>query len=770
MNSDEKDERKKTPAGGRADGRGRPAGTNDDEDEEVNHPRRQKKATDKKKQPQKPALAPGAHIVCGDGSVAYEPGKKKLDGGGGAGSISLASASHREEDTSNAEGGHQQHHKTSAKSKKEEAGSAIPNLGMFAAVHQTQASRPVASGRRRAPDDEDEDVEDQDTPQVGAFRSEPSNVESGTSAASAYDSSRAITSSSEPTTITTQNSTANFGIPLAAEVADDDDNNNKPVFEASAVEDIVTTEEDTTPWYTKRRNQAILSLLILILIAIVVAIVILVVGGNSDDGGETSAAEDQQQGPDSRNVDDNATPVPSASPTTMAPTTFADRISSLVRAYSGDEVFQDESSPQSQGLQWITIDASSIDDISDDEILERYALAVLYFGNNGQRWPGVTNFLLPTSHCEWDAINCDSFGRPENITLVGENLQGSLPPEIGILSTLSILDMSDNLLTGPLPSEIGYLTNLKELILPGVQRDRSFLVPGRRLEDGLTIIGNKISGQMPSEIGLMTSLEVLELGGNELDGTLLTHIESLVNLRELLLENNNLQGTIPFQLGFLTSLQHLSLDRNNLGGGIPNVLCSSLSLIQELTSDCLASDLEEAEVSCKCCNICCDKNDECIDIDVTSAPSTDPSQAPTRIPSAHPSARPTTMPSAVPSIEPSNVPSFYPSPAPSPSGTRAPTVSPSTTPPTANPSSGPSGLPSSQPSVGPSPFPTTPQPTLFPTPTLPPTTTCSLDFSNSCIGNRACNGAVDLCTQGGSCTGRNACRSATNLDVAENSW
>ena len=45
-----------------------------------------------------------------------------------------------------------------------------------------------------------------------------------------------------------------------------------------------------------------------------------------------------------------------------------------------------------------------------------------------------------------------------DITYVG--LTGSIPPEIGCLTNLTILNLGGNQLTGEIPSEIGNLTNL----------------------------------------------------------------------------------------------------------------------------------------------------------------------------------------------------------------------------------------------------------------------------------------------------------------------
>ena len=47
------------------------------------------------------------------------------------------------------------------------------------------------------------------------------------------------------------------------------------------------------------------------------------------------------------------------------------------------------------------------------------------------------------------------------------DLTGSIPPELGNLTRLTLLDLSGNDLTGPIPSEIANLRNLEDLSVPG---------------------------------------------------------------------------------------------------------------------------------------------------------------------------------------------------------------------------------------------------------------------------------------------------------------
>ena len=93
-------------------------------------------------------------------------------------------------------------------------------------------------------------------------------------------------------------------------------------------------------------------------------------------------------------------------------------------------------------------------------------------------------------------------------------------------------------MSGTIPAEIGYLTSLTWLALAA----------------------NQLSGTIPVELGNLTRLEDLFLGGNQLSGTIPAEIGYLTSLTWLALAANQLSGTIPAELGKLTSLSFLSVD------------------------------------------------------------------------------------------------------------------------------------------------------------------------------------------------------------------
>ena len=138
---------------------------------------------------------------------------------------------------------------------------------------------------------------------------------------------------------------------------------------------------------------------------------------------------------------------------------------------------------------------------------------------------------------DWKGVTMED-GRVVKLRLPYMKLGGTVPAEIGQLTSLTVLDLVDNQLSG-MPAEIGQLTSLTELYLKG----------------------NQLSS-MPAEIGQLTSLEKLNLEDNQLT-SLLAEIGQLASLRELNLRGNQLTS-VPAEIGQLTSLTRLDLSANPL--------------------------------------------------------------------------------------------------------------------------------------------------------------------------------------------------------------
>eukprot|EP00586_Coscinodiscus_wailesii_P004351 CAMPEP_0172481772 /NCGR_PEP_ID=MMETSP1066-20121228/7863_1 /TAXON_ID=671091 /ORGANISM="Coscinodiscus wailesii, Strain CCMP2513" /LENGTH=571 /DNA_ID=CAMNT_0013244365 /DNA_START=45 /DNA_END=1757 /DNA_ORIENTATION=+ len=83
-------------------------------------------------------------------------------------------------------------------------------------------------------------------------------------------------------------------------------------------------------------------------------------------------------------------------------------------------------------------------------------LDIIYDKTKGQDWngPNLEGWGTNTDYCDWSGVTCDQFNNVVGINLKGMNLQGELPEQIGFLSYLTTLDISDNRLYGVIPSDL----------------------------------------------------------------------------------------------------------------------------------------------------------------------------------------------------------------------------------------------------------------------------------------------------------------------------
>ncbi|ERN11174.1 hypothetical protein AMTR_s00024p00199220 [Amborella trichopoda] len=168
-------------------------------------------------------------------------------------------------------------------------------------------------------------------------------------------------------------------------------------------------------------------------------------------------------------------------------------------------------------------------------------------------------------------LNVSSLVRIEHLqSLILEdcNMGGFLPiKELSKLKKLQGLNLKSNFFAGTLPVDIGLLSSLKYLNLHG----------------------NELTGTIPSSLKNLSHLVNLDLSNNKIFDKMPPWFGSLPSLIILGLSNNKLQGSIPHSLGNLSSLVELSLRDNHLTGSIPQEISGTLVMDGNMLSGPLVS-------------------------------------------------------------------------------------------------------------------------------------------------------------------------------------
>lgn len=263
-------------------------------------------------------------------------------------------------------------------------------------------------------------------------------------------------------------------------------------------------------------------------------------------------------------------------------------------------------------LHWLAEHSSKISGFMDDNLSERYALALFFLSftenTNYDGWKSRSGWMTETSVCDWFGITCDENGEVTHIVLQGNRLNGEIPGEISLLRRLKTFDLSDNSVTGFIPTELGLLTEASRIVLRNTEIEGTIpneigqltllqyldLAFNNDLSGYLpTTLGSctslevldiefaDLSGTIPTEFGRLDKLEILQLSTNPVKGSIPTYIGLCTSLRELLMFNCNVSGSIPSEIGKLSNLEKLSVSRSNLSGSIPPAIFH-LPRLQEL--------------------------------------------------------------------------------------------------------------------------------------------------------------------------------------------
>ena len=125
-------------------------------------------------------------------------------------------------------------------------------------------------------------------------------------------------------------------------------------------------------------------------------------------------------------------------------------------------------------------------------------LEAFYKATKGEDWKNNDNWLTDAPLDTWHGVEVNGRGRVTALVLQGNNLEGSIPPELGGLANLERFELPGNSLKGSIPPSLRNLSSLTRL-------DLSY---------------NDLTGNIPPELGDLTGLVFLRLSSNSLTGTI----------------------------------------------------------------------------------------------------------------------------------------------------------------------------------------------------------------------------------------------------------
>ena len=185
--------------------------------------------------------------------------------------------------------------------------------------------------------------------------------------------------------------------------------------------------------------------------------------------------------------------------------------------------------------------------------------------------PLLSNWSSNTFFCNWIGVTCDVRETVTALSISHFDLRGTIPSQLGTLSSLQTLNLSNNQLSGTIPSSIFNISSLQILDLSNNLLSGSFPSISFNMTSLQTIrLGeNSLSGELPGNVfDNLPNLKFLHLSGNMFEGRIPSTISKCKELQLLNFRTNSFTGEIPREIGNLTKLQEINLGYNNLQGMI----------------------------------------------------------------------------------------------------------------------------------------------------------------------------------------------------------
>ncbi len=208
---------------------------------------------------------------------------------------------------------------------------------------------------------------------------------------------------------------------------------------------------------------------------------------------------------------------------------------------------------------------------------EKQALLDFYHSTQGDQWNQSWDLSTPVS--DWQGVTIEN-NTVTGLSLLFNNIDGSLPESLGNLKNLRILELSFNKISGELPASLGDLDKLEMLAFNGNEISGNVPVSLGNLKDlkQLHLSSNYLTGELPGSLKYLKNLEVFNVFDNKLSGELPSELSEISSLKEVMIAENDFSNTEYFSVILMSS--SATLDFNDKG-----VVPAAKSVIAIETSD-----------------------------------------------------------------------------------------------------------------------------------------------------------------------------------------
>lgn len=173
----------------------------------------------------------------------------------------------------------------------------------------------------------------------------------------------------------------------------------------------------------------------------------------------------------------------------------------------------------------------------------------------------------------------------KNIYLYNNEFFGSIPTNIGNISSLEQLNLSSNNINGSIPESLWTLTEMNNLSLSynSLSGTLSESIGNLTKLESFTVTDNQLSGNLPVNLGELSKIYNLGLALNDFTGEIPSSYGNLLLLKKLYLYDTNLSGEIPESFKQLTNLELVAIQNNpQLTGNTVEIFenCNSLTHLE----------------------------------------------------------------------------------------------------------------------------------------------------------------------------------------------